>query len=121
MNLASSFGTFICLNENSANRSCMDITRIMVRVPSNFNMIENIKYEINGTEFQLIIREDSMGPLRISKKAKDDNLKQTMVPVQRNRGLSLEVERRRKGTETQKFLKVITHRIIALKCIGRRV
>lgn len=72
MLLANSFGSFIFLDENIANKSCMDITRIMVRVPTNFKLMENMNVMVEGVEFRLVIREDSMGSLCIYRFSADE-------------------------------------------------
>lgn len=67
VSLANSMGSFICLDESSANKSCMDIARIMVRVPANFLLMKDMKVTIYGVEFRFMFREDLYGPVRIAR------------------------------------------------------
>ncbi|XP_058726434.1 uncharacterized protein LOC131597779 [Vicia villosa] len=36
--LANSIGSFVCIDENTANKACMDIARVMMRVRESFNL-----------------------------------------------------------------------------------
>lgn len=64
--LANSIGSFICIDENTANIACLDIARVMVRVPFSFNLLDGYLVEIYSKDFWLILREDTWGPLCIS-------------------------------------------------------
>lgn len=65
--IANLLGTFVCLDENTTNKSCMDIARFMVRVKDSFILPEVLKAVIEVKDFVMVLREDSFGPLRISK------------------------------------------------------
>lgn len=73
--MANSLGSFICLDENTTNKSCMDISRVMVRIPSSFKLVETINV-IDGMVFCLVCREDSYGPLRITINTHGEKLNQ---------------------------------------------
>ncbi|XP_058741851.1 uncharacterized protein LOC131614255 [Vicia villosa] len=77
VSLANTFGSFICLDENTANKTCLDIARVMVRVSATFILAESLKVEVDGVEFRLSFREDSWGPLRLSRTTNDAKSIQT--------------------------------------------
>ncbi|XP_058784074.1 uncharacterized protein LOC131658840 [Vicia villosa] len=66
VSLANRLGEFICLDDNTMSGSNMDIARFMIRVDSRFNLPESLKVAIDGVLFNLNLREDSYGPLRIN-------------------------------------------------------
>lgn len=67
MEWANSIGSFICLDENTENRTSMDIAKVMVKVPVSFRLKEYEKVMIDGIEFKLVFREDVYGLVRIIK------------------------------------------------------
>lgn len=62
--VANSLGSFVCLDENTTIKTCMDIARIMIRVSASFTLKDEYLEDIDGKEFRLVIREDSYGPMR---------------------------------------------------------
>ncbi|XP_058747128.1 uncharacterized protein LOC131620126 [Vicia villosa] len=73
--LGNKIGKFICVDENTSSRSCMDIARIMITVPLLFHLEDFVNVVIDGKEYSLVVREDSFGPLRISSAQKENNRK----------------------------------------------
>lgn len=73
VSLENSLGSFICLDENTTNKSCMDITRMMIKVSATFSPNEEYLVNIDGMIFSLIIREDSYGPMRIVRLKEENN------------------------------------------------
>lgn len=69
--LANSLGSFICLDEYTTLKSCLDIARIMIRVPMLFALKESMKVEVDRKVFNLVIREDSFGHMRLAKSQKE--------------------------------------------------
>lgn len=69
--LANSIGSFFFLDDNTSNKACLDISRVMVRVSSSFKLVERLKVEIDGMDFWLTLKEDSWGPLRLSSTSSD--------------------------------------------------
>lgn len=59
MLLANSFGSLFCLDDNTTNKLCLDIARVMDRVSSSFKLVERCKVEIDDMVFWLTLREDS--------------------------------------------------------------
>lgn len=64
--LANSMGNFICVDENTTLGANMDIGRFLLRVPFGFNLKEQSFVIVDGSCFNLILREDSYGPVRIA-------------------------------------------------------
>lgn len=76
MGLGNKIRKFICVNENTTSRSCMDIARILIRVPLLFHLEEYVNVVIDGKELSMVVRGDFFGPLRISKALKEINRKE---------------------------------------------
>lgn len=68
--LANSVVVFVCVDEIKPAGSSMDIARIMVRILVDFTMMDTVQVLIDGEVFNLIMREDSYGPIRIRKDPK---------------------------------------------------
>lgn len=62
---ANRLGSYVCLDENTQKGSCKDIARIMIRVPIDFKLKENMKVVIDEVTFFLVLREDSYGHVRL--------------------------------------------------------
>lgn len=63
VSLANFLGTFVCVDENTERGEKLDITRIMVRVPTMFSMKDSVSVSIDGVEFTILMRKDYYGPL----------------------------------------------------------
>lgn len=75
--VANSQGSFICLDENITNKTCMDIARFMVRVSDSFILPDVLSVEIDGMDYLMVLREDSFGPVKIvntRKPSEDSNI-----------------------------------------------
>lgn len=84
MNLANLLGTIVCLDENTTNKSCMDISRFMVRVKDTFILPEVVTTVIEGKDFVLALRKDSFGPLRIYNQNKGAEVSNTYKSLSSN-------------------------------------
>lgn len=67
VSLSNSLGSFVCLDENTVSDANMDISRMIVRVPVDFNMKDSMWVMIDGVDFTILMREDSYDPLRLWK------------------------------------------------------
>ncbi|XP_058759400.1 uncharacterized protein LOC131632679 [Vicia villosa] len=63
--IANFLGDYICVDDNTSAASNLDIARIMVRVPFNFVLKEQMVVSFDGENFSLVLREDTYGPVRI--------------------------------------------------------
>lgn len=45
--LANFLGSFVCIDENTANGTCMDIARVMMKIPVGFSLRDNLKVGID--------------------------------------------------------------------------
>ncbi|XP_058726177.1 uncharacterized protein LOC131597499 [Vicia villosa] len=70
--IANYIGTFVSVDENTMKGSNRDITRFMVRVPVNFVLKERIIIDIDGVEFDLVMREDLYGAMKYVKRLGSD-------------------------------------------------
>lgn len=70
VDLANGLGSYVCLDDNTLAGSCMDISRLIIRVPFEFSLNNYMKVAIDGSLFTLIFREDTFGPVRIVKACK---------------------------------------------------
>ncbi|KAI5432555.1 hypothetical protein KIW84_020027 [Lathyrus oleraceus] len=64
-------GKYICVDENTLNRDCMDVARIMVLTNCVVVLNEPFNVLINGVPFRIKMTKYSYGPLRIFSKFKD--------------------------------------------------
>lgn len=72
---------YVCLNDNTRNKSCMDVACILVRTKSSMVLNKAFNVKINGAAFRIKVIEDSHRPLR----------------VESSKPLEKEVDRRRRG------------------------
>lgn len=61
-------GKFIIMDENFKEDGNMDISKILVRVPLCFCLVERISVSIDDEVFALSLREDAYVPFRIVNK-----------------------------------------------------
>lgn len=66
MVFANSMGMYMCVDDNTLAGNILDIARVLVRVPCGFNLKDNISVLIDDIPFELQLREDTFGPVRIS-------------------------------------------------------
>ncbi|XP_058739160.1 uncharacterized protein LOC131611050 [Vicia villosa] len=66
--VANLLGNFICVDDNTSAVINLDIARIMMKVPFNFVLKEQMVVTIDGEVFHLVLREDTFGPVRILEK-----------------------------------------------------
>lgn len=70
--MQNSLDSFVCLGENTTNKACMDIARIIIRVPASFTLKDEYYVDIDGKDFRLVIREDSYGTVSIERTKKEN-------------------------------------------------
>ncbi|XP_058774299.1 uncharacterized protein LOC131648567 [Vicia villosa] len=66
--IANLLGNFVCVDENTSAAANLDIARVMVRVPFNFVLKEQLVVSVDGEIFSLVLREDTYGPVRLLEK-----------------------------------------------------
>ncbi|XP_058775277.1 uncharacterized protein LOC131649535 [Vicia villosa] len=62
--LAGSWGRFICVDENTSKGVAFDMARVMVNIPITRNIPETVPVNIDGRLFNLCVREDAVGMVR---------------------------------------------------------
>ncbi|XP_058763210.1 uncharacterized protein LOC131636617 [Vicia villosa] len=64
--LAEAWGSFICIDEKTADGKVMDVARVMLRVPLATSFPNCLSVSINGVLLKVTVREDVMGIVRSS-------------------------------------------------------
>lgn len=62
--LTEMWGSFSCIDDNTAIGEEFDLARIMVKVPISFKTLDTTDVNINEKVFKLMVREDVMGQTR---------------------------------------------------------
>lgn len=77
VSLVEVWGSFICVDKNTASGKVFDVVRVTMRVPLDVSIPNNFKVSIHRVPFKLTVREDSLGFTRlgpgISKLLSSDN------------------------------------------------
>lgn len=58
--LDNSIGSYICVDENTSSGCNMDIARVLIRVPFNFNLKESVLVAIDDTIIKLVVGKTLM-------------------------------------------------------------
>lgn len=62
--LVSAFGEFVCLDDNTKNKTALDVARVMYRTKVHNSINRIVKVDINGEVFPVKMVEDWYGPVR---------------------------------------------------------
>ena len=64
--LGNRWGSFVCLDECTANRSRFDIARMLVRVKSSLNIPSTVSVNVRGSEFRILVAVEESDSVDIS-------------------------------------------------------